>query len=60
MKKFRLWLLKRKFNKVQYELAWLELQYNFKRMGLGCYTYLWEKNHKKFDKICEKMVALEK
>lgn len=59
MKKLRLWHLKRKLNKIQYELAWLELQLTFKRMNFGCYEYLIGKYEKSFDKVMNKIKALE-
>jgi hypothetical protein len=59
MKKFRLWLLKRKVKKIQYDLAWLELQFEFERVGIGCYNYLKDKHEKRLNKVWNKIRALE-
>lgn len=59
MKKFRLWLLKRKVKKIQYDLAWLELQFEFERVGVGCYNYLKDKYEKCLNKVWNKIRALE-
>lgn len=59
MKKFRLWLLKRKVKKIQYDLAWLELQFEFERVGIGCYNYLKDKYEKRLNKVWNKIRALE-
>lgn len=59
MKKIRLWLLNRKKKNIQYDLAWLELQLEFERVGLGCYSYLKEKYEKRLNKIMNKIKALE-
>lgn len=59
MKKFRLWLLKRKVKKIQYDLAWLELQFEFERVGVGCYNYLKDKDEKRLNKVWNKIRALE-
>lgn len=59
MKKFRLWLLKRKVKKIQYDLAWLELQLEFERVGVGYYNYLKDKYEKRLNKVWNKIRALE-
>lgn len=59
MKKIRLWLLNRKKKNIQYDLAWLELQLEFERVGLGCYDYLKTKYEKNLNKVMSKIKALE-
>ena len=58
MKKIRLWLLNRKKKNIQYDLAWLELQLEFERVGAGCYEYLKTKYEKELNKVYDKIVAL--
>lgn len=58
MKKIRLWLLNRKKKNIQYDLAWLELQLEFERVGLGCYEYLKTKYERELNKVYDKIVAL--
>lgn len=59
MKKLRLWLLNRKKKNIQYDLAWLELQLEFERVGMGCYDYLKTKYEKNLNKVMNKIKALE-
>ena len=59
MRKLRLWLLNRKKKNIQYDLAWLELQLEFERVGLGCYDYLKTKYEKNLNKVMNKIKALE-
>ena len=55
MKKIRVWFLNRKKKKIQYELAWLDLQLEFNRVGQGCYDYLKDKDTKRLNKVYDKL-----
>ena len=58
IKKLRIKLINHKIKKVQYDLAWVELQLEFGRIGNGCYIYLKNKYDKKLNKLYNKKVAL--
>lgn len=59
MKKLRLWYLKRKLNNIAYEIALYRLQIEYKKMGQGCFQYLTKRLNKKYEKVNNKIRALE-
>ena len=46
---------RKQIKNLNYTLAWVELQFEYDRIGLGCYEYLKEKYSKKLDKKLNKV-----